>query len=176
MADDVDPDQPLTPDGEAMDHPSTGGGETAGRGVGSVDIAMLEIELVEFESIAPDEMAVVAEVEPLDEPDVVEPPVPEIDALEAPEELVVVEELTAEEIFVPDEFEEPLAEEVVASDEAEEIAAEEGAIEESPADDVVAPDEPEGGDALPTMADLDRVASELDDIDARLASLDEQRP
>ena len=33
------------------------------------------------------------------------------------------------------------------------------------------PDEP-----LPTMADLDRVASELDDVDARLAALDEQRP
>ena len=28
---------------------------------------------------------------------------------------------------------------------------------------------------LPSMADLDRVSSELDDIDARLASLDEQR-
>ncbi len=31
-------------------------------------------------------------------------------------------------------------------------------------------------DPLPTMADLDRVASELDAIDARLAALDEQRP
>lgn len=34
----------------------------------------------------------------------------------------------------------------------------------------------ESDEPLPTMADLDRVASELDEIDARLAALDEQRP
>ncbi len=45
------------------------------------------------------------------------------------------------------------------------------------ADDQVRPPESaEPVDPLPTMVDLDRVASELDDIDARLASLDEQRP
>lgn len=31
-------------------------------------------------------------------------------------------------------------------------------------------------DPLPTMADLDQVASELDDIDTHLAALDQQRP
>ncbi len=44
------------------------------------------------------------------------------------------------------------------------------------ADPVRPPESSEPVDPLPTMVDLDRVASELDDIDARLASLDEQRP
>ncbi len=44
------------------------------------------------------------------------------------------------------------------------------------ADSVRPPESSEPVDPLPTMVDLDRVASELDDIDARLASLDEQRP
>ncbi len=44
------------------------------------------------------------------------------------------------------------------------------------ADPVRPPESAEPVDPLPTMVDLDRVASELDDIDARLASLDEQRP
>lgn len=47
------------------------------------------------------------------------------------------------------------------------------AVPADPTDPI--PTEPPA-EPLPTMADLDRVASELDEIDARLAALDEQRP
>jgi len=104
VADDVDPNE--SPSGEAPTAVDTvdalgAGGQPATGGHGPVDIAMVEIELVEFDPAEHDD----AEVE-------------RIEAVEPTQ-----------------------------------------------------PAEP-----LPTMADLDRVASELDDVDARLAALEEQRP
>ena len=98
MSDDVDPTE----------------AQTAETSPGPVDIAMVEIELVELEERQDAPAEVLAEAEPV----------------------------------------------AVAEAEPEEEAEEPGE-----------PTEP-----LPTMADLDVVSSELDEIDARLASLDEQRP
>lgn len=53
-------------------------------------------------------------------------------------------------------------------------AAESDPGADGPSEPAVAEDDHD--EPLPTMADLDRVASELDAFDARLAALDEQRP
>lgn len=182
MADDVDPNQSLPTE--------------AARTFEPVEIAMMEIEIVELE-------AVERELEPEGVEDPGLTPPAEIDTPEAADasddaaddgadcasddgadhaadheqpqqdsepEKVVLQVTTLDVVAVDeDEFDASQPElEVVEPD--VDIEPDIEPVSEEP-DDSMEPVE-----ALPTMADLDRVASELDDIDARLAALDEQRP
>ncbi len=119
---------------------------------------MVEIEVVDLETIddGPEPEPVPAsESEPEPESKSEPEPEPESEPEPQPED---VEAVTGND--VP----QPVAEVFVVTGEP------------TGADPVRPPESSEPVDPLPTMVDLDRVASELDDIDARLASLDEQRP
>ena len=187
MADDVDPTQSLPTEAEAIGDSAGSSGSVGSFGSGApsrtrifepVEIAMVEIEIVEFEAVErePDadvDVDVDGEFEE----------VADADADKAVVELATLDVVIADDNDDDDAVDEEIADGIDLGEEGQPLEGIEFGEEGEPIERIepsvegIEPDrEIEPAEALPTMADLNRVASELDDVDARLAALDEQRP